>query len=318
MKFSDIKGHIKNISTLIKMHDEDRIFHSYLFTGIEGCGKKLVALAISKRILCLNKKGDDCECESCRMFDRDVHPDFKLVNLFYQASLLDEDVSEQNNLKISTIREVIRFSQLAPSFSSKKIIIIDDAYRMVQEAQNALLKTIEEPTLTSIFILITPSKNLLLPTVVSRCQVINFSPLTNDDVKEILIKNGYDEKTAAEAAISSCGSASFAIKHIDMFKEIRESIEYGSLAPFVVASKIIKSDNSKQSVLSLIDILNNRIYNIIKENPKEPVIEKAVAVLKKNLSYKNYLRYNVNPRIISLMTIYNYFMFRRELKELNI
>lgn len=318
MRFSEIKGHRKNISTLIKMHNEGKLFHSYLFTGIEGSGKKLVALAFSKRVLCLDGRGDECECDSCRMFEKGVHPDFRVVDLSYQASLLGEDVSEQNNLKISTIREIIRFSQLAPSFSAYKVIIIDDAYKMVSEAQNALLKTIEEPTPTSIFILISPSKNLLLPTVVSRCQVINFSPLTEEDVRDILISKGYDAETAKDAAGSSLGSVSFAINHIEMLKEIKEAVKYGSLAPFVIASRIAKSENPKQSALSLIDILTNRIYSIIKNNPERVVIEKAVSLLKNNIKYKSYLRHNVNPRIVSLMSVYNYFRFRKELKELKI
>ncbi|MCX7905845.1 MAG: DNA polymerase III subunit delta' [Elusimicrobiales bacterium] len=316
MKFSQIIGHIKNIEMLLKIVKENKIFHSYIFTGVDGIGKKMIALAFARHILCIGEKNDECICESCRMFLKGIHPDFRLVDKTFQASLLGEEPEEQDNIKISTIREVIRFSQLAPSFSKYKVIIFDDAHKMVIEAQNALLKTIEEPPINTLFIFVTHSKNLLLPTVVSRSQVLNFSPLMIDDVFNILKKNGFDENLSFDAAESSGGSVSFAIKHIGLLKDIKEAVKYGQIASFVIAYKIAKSQNPKQSVSSLIDILNNRIYYYVEKNIDRYVIQKAVLIIKRNLTYKKYLRYNVNSRIISFLVLYNYFLFRRELKEI--
>ncbi|MCX7642031.1 MAG: DNA polymerase III subunit delta' [Elusimicrobiales bacterium] len=316
MKFSQIIGHTKNIEILLKIINGGKIFHSYLFTGIDGIGKKMVALAFAKHVLCIGKKNDECICESCRMFLKGVHPDFRLVDKTFQASLLGEEPEEQDNIKISTIREIIRFSQLAPSFSKYKIIVFEDAHKIVIEAQNALLKTIEEPTPTTLFIFITHTKNLLLPTVVSRSQILNFTSLKVDDVIKILKDRGFDEKISIDAAESSGGSVSFAIKHIDILNEIKESLEYGQLAPFVIASKLSKSQNPKQSAFSLIDILNNRIYYLVEKNLNRNIIERANLIIKKNLKYKQYLRYNVSPRIISFLVLYKYFLFRKELKEI--
>lgn len=314
MMFSQIKGHSKNIELLKQLYRNNCIFHSYLFTGIEGIGKKLIAVLFAKKILCLKDGFDNCNCESCRMFEKNIHPDFKLIDLFFQANLFDEDIEEQNNLKISTIREVIRYLNLAPSISNKKVVIIDDAHKMVVEAQNALLKTIEEPTQTSVIILISPSKNLLLPTVVSRCHNINFSGLLDGEVEEILLNIGTDKDTAKEVSSSSNGSIGFALKQIEIIKKIKQHLNFGLLAPFIITNDLLASGNQKENISMLIEIINNRIYRLITKENDEEIIRKGLMLIKKNLKYKNYIKHNVNQRFISTMVLYNYFLFRKDIK----
>lgn len=314
MSFANIKGHARNIEILTQIYKSGNIFHSYLFSGIDGIGKKMIALAFAKKILCVKEGTDECKCESCRMFEKNIHPDFKLIDLQFQANFLNEDLEDQSNIKISTIREVIRYLKLAPSLSKRKVVIIDDAHKMVVEAQNALLKTIEEPTPTSVIILISPSKNLLLPTVVSRCHILNFSGLMYDDIKDILLSMGVDEDTAKEVSFSSNGSVSFALKQIEIIKIIRQYLNFGLIAPFIITSKLLESSNQKDQINLLIEIINNRVYNLITKELDRELIRKGVLVIRKNLRYKNYLRHNVNPRLVSFMALYYYLLFRMEIK----
>ncbi len=314
MNFSAIKGHKKNIEFLIKLIENKTLFHSYLFYGPEGCGKKLVALAFARMIMCIGNKSDECDCESCRMFLKNIHPDFRLVDYAFQASLLDESVEKQKSIKISTIREIIRFSSLNPSISDKKVIIIDDAYKMVVEAQNALLKTLEEPGKTTIFIIITPSPTLLLPTVVSRCHTISFGPLDEKEVEEVLVHKGFDPSLSSQLAQTSGGSVLFALRYAEIFKIIKESSSLGLLAPFVITSKIISKGEVARDVVSyLIDIINSRLHSIIYSDIPNDMRKKGVEIVKNNVKYKNFLRHNVNPRIISFIVLQRYFSFRKEI-----
>lgn len=315
MNFSDIEGHKKNIELIKKIINEGKVFHSYLFSGVDGCGKKLVALAFARMILCKGIKSEECDCESCRMFKKKTHPDFMLVDMEFQALLNGEKVEEQNSIKISTIREVIKFSSRCPSFSDKKVIIIDDSHKMVVEAQNAILKTLEEPGQTSVFILISPSLNLLLPTIVSRCYTLNFNGLDYDELIRVLIKNSVDEKTASQAAESCNGSVSFALKHADIFRIIKENSDKGMLAPFIITSEILSSGNSKNAVNSLIDIVNSRIHKLMIESNSDAVVDKAATLIKRNLKYREFLRHNVNTRLVSFMVLYKYFVFRKEISN---
>ncbi|MGC8867584.1 MAG: AAA family ATPase [Elusimicrobiales bacterium] len=313
MNFSTIKGHRRNINFLLKLLEGQRFFHSYLFSGVEGCGKKLVALAFARRILCIDKMSDECDCESCRMFRKNVHPDFRLVDYAFQSSLLGEDVEEQKSIKISTIREIIRFSSMNPSVSGKKVIIIDDAHKMVVEAQNALLKTLEEPGQTSIFILISPSPGLLLPTVVSRCHTINFAALSEKDVEEILIEKGFEPVMARQCSESSGGSVMLALKHMEIFRTIKEFSNLGPIAPFAITAKIIKMAIPQEAVRWLIDVVDSRINKIIYSDIPAEMREKGIRIVKDNMKYRNFLRHNVNARIISFLVLQRYLSFRKEI-----
>ncbi len=313
MNFSAIKGHKKNIEFILKLIKNRIFFHSYLFYGPEGCGKKLVALAFARMILCIDNKTDECDCESCRMFLKNIHPDFRLVDYAFQASFLGERVEEQKSIKISTIREIIRFSSLNPSVSNRKVIIIDDSHKMVIEAQNALLKTLEEPSPSSVFIIISPSVNLLLPTVVSRCHTISFGLLNEKDVEEILVQKGFDPSLSTQLAQISGGSVLFALRYADIFSIIKESSSMGVLAPFVITSKIIsKQESARDSVGFLIDIINSRVRDIVYSDIPDDMRKKGVEIVKNNVKYKNFLRHNVNPKIISFIVLQRYFSFRKE------
>ena len=207
-----IKGNIKNRKELERIVQNNTVLHSYLFLGENGIGKKEIAKEFAKQILCLAHK-DKCDCKSCICFETDNHPDFQLIN------------DEGDTIKISTIREMIATVYEKPILSDKKIYIINDADKMTREAQNSLLKTLEEPPEYIIIILIASNTDMLLNTIKSRCTKIIFEKLTTQELKEAL-----ESKINLDANISEKmfeffdGSVGKALKILEK-KEIYDALD---------------------------------------------------------------------------------------------
>ena len=149
MNYNSILGNKEEKEYLKEQIKRNNILHSYLFTGIEAIGKKLIAQEFSKDILCLEDSSEFCKCKSCISFLGNNHPDFILIN------------KESETIKIEQIRELTNKIIEKPIISSKKVYIINDAEKMTKEAQNCLLKTLEEPPEFAVLILITSNENLL-------------------------------------------------------------------------------------------------------------------------------------------------------------
>lgn len=179
-----IKGNIKNQKDLEKIVQSKNVLHSYLFIGKEGIGKKQIAKDFAKKILCIDNKDENCKCKSCTCFVSNNHPDIQIIN------------EESETIKIATIRDLIKSVYEKPILSEKKIFIINDADKMTKEAQNSLLKTLEEPPEYIVIILIASNADMLLTTIKSRCTKIAFEKLTTNEIKEILTeKNIPDRKS---------------------------------------------------------------------------------------------------------------------------
>ena len=175
--FNNIIGNTKVKNYLEVSIKNSKTSHSYMFVGIEGIGKKLIAKSFAKRLLCFNEQHDGCNCKSCLEFDTQNHPDFEIIE------------PDGNSLKIEQIRQLQRKIQEKPIISSKKIYIIDNADKMTIEAQNCLLKTLEEPPEFAILILIGSNESSFLDTIKSRCIILHFEQIENKDLKEFLNKN---------------------------------------------------------------------------------------------------------------------------------
>lgn len=175
--FNNIIGNTNVKNYLEVSIKNSKTSHSYMFVGIEGIGKKLIAKSFAKRLLCFNEQQDGCNCKSCLEFDTQNHPDFEIIE------------PDGNSLKIEQIRQLQRKIQEKPIISSKKIYIIDNADKMTIEAQNCLLKTLEEPPEFAILILIGSNESSFLDTIKSRCIILHFEQIENKDLKEFLNKN---------------------------------------------------------------------------------------------------------------------------------
>lgn len=204
MSFDKIKGQERAVAYLKEMLKTDRLSGAYLFLGPDGVGKSLTAKELAKAINCQEVKLDSCDhCLACRRIDNFNHPDVKWIRP-------DEN---SGSIKIEQIRQMRDDINLTPYESHKKIYIIQESEAMTEEASNALLKTLEEPSLNSLLILTAQSPERLLPTILSRCQKLFFSYLKVESVKEILLKvYGLEENIADFLAKLSDGKLGRAIK----------------------------------------------------------------------------------------------------------
>ena len=164
--WADIRGHHNQIQELRDDIASNNLHNAYLFTGITGLGKTLVAREFFKAINCIKNPGDACDgCTACIKANSGTHPDLIMV--------FPEDDSQ---IKISDIREVLRDIGFEPFEARVRMVIIEPAEMLNDSSSNALLKSLEEPPKSTIFVLISHNPDLLRKTVVSRCKVIRFYP----------------------------------------------------------------------------------------------------------------------------------------------
>ena len=182
--FESILGNEKSKQILQKSMQNNTISHSYMFIGIEGIGKKIIAKEFAKNILCLKRNeknakinnidSKNCTCKSCVEFKTNNNPDFSIIE------------PDGNSIKIEQIRELQKRIQEKPIISNSKVYIINNADMMTKEAQNCLLKTLEEPPEYAIIILIGSNENLFLTTIKSRCMILHFEQISNTNIKKYL------------------------------------------------------------------------------------------------------------------------------------
>ena len=172
--FQNIYGNEKIKNELINFIKLNKYSHSYLFVGTSGIGKKLIAREFAKMILCTGKEKYCGACKSCIEFDTQNNPDFK------------EIVPDGNNIKIDQIRELQKKVLEKPIISNKKVYIIDDFDTATKEAQNCLLKTLEEPPEFVNIILIGSNESNFLSTIKSRCTILKFEDISKNDIKRYL------------------------------------------------------------------------------------------------------------------------------------
>lgn len=198
-----IVGHEKIISFLLNEIATSSISSAYLFLGPPSLGKYTTALYFAKTLLCLkSQEGNYCEdCPSCREFEKNIHPDLLLINK-----------NENGYLSIETVREMRRKIGLLPSLSKKKVAIFEEASQLTQEAQNALLKILEEPPEYLIFVLVSASGDLL-PTIISRCRILSFPPLPFQLISQELKRRGYSEKEGQFLASFSQGQIGLVLEN---------------------------------------------------------------------------------------------------------
>lgn len=205
MRFKGIKGNDRAIVFLKSAVISGRVSHAYVFSGPEGVGKKLAANAFASALNCANpKEGEACgACDSCLKIDKKNHPDVFLI----------APEKDSISVKIDAIRVMINNVSLKSREGGKKVYIIDEAHAMTQEAENALLKTLEEPVSDSVMILVTDKPQLLFSTIISRSQSVKFRVLSQNDVTSIIAqKFKTDASKAKQAAAISGGSAAIAAR----------------------------------------------------------------------------------------------------------
>lgn len=211
MGFDAIRGQAGAVEVLTRAIASGRVAHAYTFVGPSGVGRKLTALAFAQALLCPHsvsptvvplsggeRQGEGesvggCgRCAACRKVEAGTHPDLMLVVPTPPES------NPRGNLaiRLDAIRDLERRAALRPAEGPWKVFIVDDAGRMTPETPQAFLKTLEEPPSRTVLILILAQTRELPATVLSRCQVVRFAPLPEEDVVTLLKARGVDPPTA--------------------------------------------------------------------------------------------------------------------------
>jgi len=208
-----IIGHQTQWQYLKKLAEGEKIPHAFLFTGEEKIGKKKTAVEFAKAVCCLKEdpaKRPCNECSSCLEIEKGIFPDFKIIRPDDVGSL-KAPLKKGRKIQIYQVRQVKASFNLGSYNSSFKIAVIDEAHTMNSQAQNSLLKLLEEPKGKALFILITPFPKMLLPTIVSRTQTLRFQRVGQKEIEKSLIDLfGLGEKEAEEMSELSEGKPGLA------------------------------------------------------------------------------------------------------------
>src|SRR5690606_37227607 len=172
---------------------------SYLFVGPAGVGKATVAKVFAAALLCPEGWAHAEPCRSCARVASGNHPDLVVVE------------PEGTSMTVDQVRSTVLASNLAPVEGRRKVFLLDDAGTMTDGAANALLKTLEEPSVSTVFIVIAESVDDLPATIASRCRVIPFSRVTTGEVADALTRLGVDPTAADEAARIAGGRPGLAL-----------------------------------------------------------------------------------------------------------
>ncbi len=218
MAFRDIAGHRGLVQLISRAVDRASLPPSLLFAGPEGVGKRLTATALAQALNCADPlrgarpRGsgagpdlpfDACgRCATCRRIARGAHPDVLAV-----------EAGDGGSITVDAVRGAMGQARYRPFEGQRRVIVIDGADQLGPQAQNALLKTLEEPPDASQFVLVTARPDLLFATVRSRCQRLAFGQLGMAEVTDVLQRDlGRDESTALASAASAGGSVGHAVR----------------------------------------------------------------------------------------------------------
>ncbi len=159
----------------------NNLHHGLLLKGQSGIGKKRFARRLSQTLLCKTTDEKPCgECQSCKLFKAQSHPDWHLIQ-------------SDKQIGVDLIRDAIQILTSTSQLSGNKVLVIDNADTMTESASNALLKTLEEPTLNTFLLLVTDSPERLLPTILSRCEKVSLPSPSQEQCHQWLISQGYSD-----------------------------------------------------------------------------------------------------------------------------
>jgi DNA polymerase-3 subunit delta' len=202
MPLASIIGHASIVDLLRRAVSRGRVPQSLLFAGPEGVGKRAVAVALAQAVNCPTRKaagGDDAcgKCPTCRRIERGLHTDVTVV-----------DKGGEPSIKITVLRDrVLDVIGYRPFEAERRVYIIDPADEMTEQAQDALLKTLEEPPRAAILILISAYPDTLPATVQSRCRRLRFGPLSEADVERVLVERERVDRTDARVLAAASGGS---------------------------------------------------------------------------------------------------------------
>ena len=311
--FHDIIGHDDIIRHLKNAIETGKVSHSYIFTGEAGSGKKLLAGTFAAALQCESGESEPCmTCDSCKKVIGKNHPDIITVTHEKPGSISIDEVRDQ----------VVHDVDIKPYCSPYKIYIIPDAEMMTVQAQNAILKTIEEPPEYAVILLLTSNIDSLLPTIRSRCVRLDLKVVDDGLVKKYLMEHlhvpDYQAEIDASFAQGSIGRAKEAAtsqEFAEMTQNALRILKYANTMEVYELSDAIKSlSEDKQNINDYLDIfqfwfrdvlmfkatqeIDNLVFkqeiNFIREQAKQRSYENLENILDSIQKTKVRLKANVN------------------------
>jgi len=243
---------------------DDQLAHALLFTGPPGIGKSLLARDLAARTLCTGGKPPCGDCDRCRQIDAGSHPDVRFVGI----------PVGKKEIGVELAREIKSFLQLRSAGGGVRVVVIDDADRLSIAAQNALLKTLEEPPGHALVILVTGSPGGLLPTVRSRCQRVTLRPLGDDALRAVLRGQNLDDSTIEPLLPYAQGSAGRALQmrglieraDIERLQSALARLRSGRYGPVVEFTQALGANEQEMSsrLDMLTEVLQQRLASSIR------------------------------------------------------
>jgi DNA polymerase III subunit delta' len=215
-----VRGHCAVVERLFAALDADRLPHALIFSGPSGIGKARAARRLVARVACREKSPPCGECAPCSQVAAATHPDLEWLSV----------PSGKKEIGVDLARRLKRFVQMRAVSAPRKMAVVDDAERLSIAAQNALLKTLEEPPGEALLVLVTATPGALLPTVRSRCRMILFSPLQGADVRAVLADEGIEATQAESLSRLADGSPGRALHRRQLLQETQRQELLQSLA----------------------------------------------------------------------------------------
>ena len=274
--YTDLLGHARAKVIVGRAIKTNRVPHAYLFKGPDGVGKKLFARGLATALNCRARKdGVACgTCSSCVKMRAGTHPDYLVVE------------PEKGAIKIDQVRKVCRELSYAPYESANRVVVLEDVHTMRQEAANSLLKTLEEPPENNILILTSESSADVLTTVASRCQVVPFYGLSDEQTRMLLgesltVLAHSEQKLLARLAEGSPGRGLLLADMglLSIWKRLQELL--------------LAASQNKRDILALLDCAEN-IANL-----KDDIVS-VFAVLRLWLRDHLFARHGVSGQLFTL------------------
>lgn len=289
--YSDIIGHediVKHFKSSIEL---GKVSHAYILNGEKGVGKKTLAAVVAKSLQCEAGEADPCNtCRSCQQAESGNQPDIIWINH-----------EKPNVISVDEIRsQILADIDLKPYSSRYKIYIVPDAQLMNPQAQNALLKTLEEPPEYAIIMLLTSNVDKFLPTILSRCIVLNFKPVEPLQMIEYLVTQiGVDQSTARFCTDFAQGNLGKAVRLAisPEYNEIKEDAirllrQLDSMSIEEIITAVKQMGKYKLDVTDYIDIMTMWFRDIlmvkISNSPNKLIFKDEYSVMRKQASKISY------------------------------
>ena len=303
MDFSKVIGHEDIISRFKSSIEADRVSHAYIIAGEEGSGRNTLAYCFAKTLQCESGGTEACgTCKSCKQAESGNHPDIIYIS-----------TEGENIISVGKIRDqLVGSMEIKPYSSRYKIYIIKEAEKMMEDAQNALLKTIEEPPEYGIVIIITSQPEKLLPTIRSRCVMVSTKPVKEKDIHDYLVSKysvSEDKATfAIEYAQGNLGKAILLASNENYEKLVQSVIDLESnlfdMELEDISYTIQQCENYQVHIQDYLDLMMMWYRDIlvlkVTGNPDKILFKKQYSVIREQANYLSFNELEAKSKAITV------------------